>query len=62
LWFKDGNLVLQAGDSTFRVYGGMLGAYSPIGHAMLELPQPGGGDSIQGCPVVRLDDSDGDLK
>ncbi|KAJ7660355.1 hypothetical protein DFH06DRAFT_394263 [Mycena polygramma] len=62
LWFNDGTLVLQAGGSSFRVYGGMLGAYSPIFHAMLELPQPDGADSIHGCPVVRLDDSERDLR
>ncbi|KAJ7612186.1 hypothetical protein FB45DRAFT_1065545 [Roridomyces roridus] len=57
LWFKDGNIVLQAGNTQFRVYGGILAARSPIFEDMLSLPQPPGeSELVEGCPLVRLHD------
>ncbi|KAJ7672430.1 hypothetical protein DFH06DRAFT_1467891 [Mycena polygramma] len=59
LWFEDGNLVIQADTRCFRVYRGVLGAQSPVFRDML--PQPADSETIEGCPVVRLPDSEGDV-
>ncbi|KAJ6500845.1 hypothetical protein C8R45DRAFT_979321 [Mycena sanguinolenta] len=57
LWFEDGNLVVQAENSQFRVYRGVLAAKSPIFCDMLSFPQPSDSEIIEGCPLVRLPDS-----
>ncbi|KAJ6601524.1 hypothetical protein B0H10DRAFT_2082251 [Mycena sp. CBHHK59/15] len=62
LWFDDGNLVLQAGSSLFRVYGRFLAQHSPIFNDMLKIPQPQGEQLVEGCPVVQLADNEGDLE
>jgi len=62
-WFNDGNIVLQAELTQFRVYRGVLAASSDIFADMLSLPQltAAPGDSIvDGCPVVFLADSAND--
>ncbi|KAJ7114158.1 hypothetical protein C8R43DRAFT_1039448 [Mycena crocata] len=56
LWFEDGNLVIQAGNSQFRVYRGFLAARSPVFKDMLSFPQPSDAELIEGCPLVRLPD------
>ncbi|KAJ7700676.1 hypothetical protein B0H17DRAFT_925098 [Mycena rosella] len=61
LWFEDGNLVLQAGNSQFRVYGGLLAARSPIFQDMLSFPQPPDSELVEGCPLVRLPDAEIDV-
>ncbi|KAF7292592.1 BTB domain-containing protein [Mycena indigotica] len=57
LWFTDGTLVIKAGDSLFRVYGGLLAKASPVFESMLEFPQPEGDELVEGCPVVELQDT-----
>ncbi|KAJ6605996.1 hypothetical protein DFH09DRAFT_896989 [Mycena vulgaris] len=58
LWFEDGNLVIQAGNSQFRVYRGILAARSPVFQDMLSFPQPPDSELIEGCPLVRLPDAE----
>jgi hypothetical protein len=62
LWFIDGTLVLLAGTSRFRVYGGLLAKSSPVFQDMLAFPQPSDVECIDGCPVVRLEDKEQDLR
>ncbi|KAJ7142089.1 hypothetical protein C8R43DRAFT_1016277 [Mycena crocata] len=57
LWFEDGNLVIEAGNSQFRVYRGVLAARSPVFQDMLSFPQPPDSELVEGCPVVRFYDS-----
>ncbi|KAJ7119085.1 hypothetical protein C8R44DRAFT_625218 [Mycena epipterygia] len=57
LWFEDGNLVIQAGNSQFRVYRGILAARSPVFGDMLAFPQPPDSELIDGCPLVHLPDA-----
>ncbi|KAJ7119162.1 hypothetical protein C8R44DRAFT_540134, partial [Mycena epipterygia] len=57
LWFEDGNLIIQAGNSQFRVYRGVLATRSPVFQDMLSFPQPPDSELIAGCPLVRLQDS-----
>ncbi|KAJ7729771.1 hypothetical protein B0H16DRAFT_1586302, partial [Mycena metata] len=58
LWFEDGNILLQAGDSQYRVYRGVLAARSPVFRDMLAFPQPPDSEVVDGCPLVRLPDCD----
>jgi hypothetical protein len=56
LWFEDGNIIIQAGNSQFRLYRGILSARSPVFHDMLAIPQPPDCELVDGCPIVRLPD------
>ncbi|KAF9011980.1 hypothetical protein BDQ17DRAFT_1298357 [Cyathus striatus] len=68
LWFDDGNIVLQAGDTQFRVYRGMLTRHSTVFADMFSIPQPShthtsdDSDVVDGCPVVHLSDAAGDME
>lgn len=59
IWFEDGNVVLQATGTQFKVHRGILSQSSPVFKAMFLLPQPPSfdGDMIEGCPIVHLSDS-----
>ncbi|KAJ7490871.1 hypothetical protein FB451DRAFT_1124430 [Mycena latifolia] len=61
LWFEDGNLVIQAGNSQFRVYRGILAARSPVFQDMLSFPQPPDSELVDGCPIVRLTDAEAEI-
>ncbi|KAJ7612116.1 hypothetical protein FB45DRAFT_759985 [Roridomyces roridus] len=58
LWFEDGNIVIQAGKSQFRVHRGILSARSSVFQDMLSFPQPLDSELVEGCPVVRLHDAE----
>ncbi|OCH87259.1 hypothetical protein OBBRIDRAFT_889927 [Obba rivulosa] len=60
-WFSDGNIVLIAGNTAFRVYQGLLSRQSQVFHDMFAIPQPQDAEHIEGCPVVRLSDDASDL-
>ncbi|KAJ7612151.1 hypothetical protein FB45DRAFT_843444 [Roridomyces roridus] len=57
LWFEDGNLVLQAENTQYRVYHGLLAASSPVFKDMMGLPRPPDSELVEGCPFVQLHDS-----
>ncbi|KAJ7436276.1 hypothetical protein B0H11DRAFT_2111045 [Mycena galericulata] len=59
--FPDGNLILQAANVCFRVYGGFLGDRSPVFRDMLSFPQPADADLMDGVSVVHLSDTPKDL-
>ncbi|KAI0687094.1 hypothetical protein BC835DRAFT_414455 [Cytidiella melzeri] len=58
VWFDDGNCVLQAEDTVFKVYGGILQKHSLLFQAMLSLPQTAQTESEQtmyeNCPLIPL--------
>jgi hypothetical protein len=57
-WYDDGNIIIQAESTLFKVYRGILAQNSTVFEDMLVLPQPiVGDDVIEGCPVVRLMDT-----
>ncbi|KAF7341711.1 hypothetical protein MSAN_02069500 [Mycena sanguinolenta] len=62
LWFPDANLVLQAGNRLFRVFGGILAARSTVFRDMLSIPQPNSQPLIDGCPAVVLHDAPADVE
>ncbi|KAF7973896.1 hypothetical protein HWV62_14036 [Athelia sp. TMB] len=58
LWYDDGNIILQAENTRFKVYRGILVENSTVFRDMFSLPQPpGDADMVEGCPLVRLYDS-----
>ncbi|KAJ7753408.1 hypothetical protein DFH07DRAFT_774153 [Mycena maculata] len=57
LWFEDGNLVIQAGNSQFRVYRGILAARSPVFHDILSIPQPADAELVDSCSLRFLNPS-----
>ncbi|KAJ6566916.1 hypothetical protein B0H19DRAFT_940210, partial [Mycena capillaripes] len=60
LWFPDGNIVLSAHGVLFRVFKGILAARSPVFAEMLAFPQSEDAETLDGCPVLHLDDSAAD--
>ncbi|KAF7329324.1 BTB domain-containing protein [Mycena kentingensis (nom. inval.)] len=62
LWFSDGNIVIQAGKSQYRVFHGILAARSEIFRDMLAIPQPERdvAELVDGCPLVQLPDDESD--
>ncbi|KZP30915.1 hypothetical protein FIBSPDRAFT_1037856 [Athelia psychrophila] len=64
IWYRDGNIVLQAGITQFKVYQGALGEASSVFKDMFSFPQPPAADMelVEGCPVVHVSDSAEELK
>lgn len=57
-WFHDGNIVLQADQTQFKVHKGILAANSTVFADMFSIPQPPSGVQLaEGCNVVHLSDS-----
>lgn len=54
LWFEDGNIIISAEDSAFRVYRGVLAKKSDVFKDLFSLPQPSQDETLYGCPVVRV--------
>lgn len=60
-WFKDGNLILMAGNVAFKVHRGNLERHSDIFRDMLSIPQPPDAETFEDCPLIELHDSPMDL-
>ncbi|RPD58576.1 hypothetical protein L226DRAFT_466520 [Lentinus tigrinus ALCF2SS1-7] len=61
-WLDDGNVVLVAQSTGFRVYKGLLAAQSPIFHDMFSATSLRADERYDGVPVIRLFDSPVDLR
>lgn len=55
-WYADGNIVLQAGNTQFKVHRGVLSRQSSVFEDMFSIPQPADNQNGE-CPVVVLSDS-----
>ncbi|KAF7370306.1 BTB domain-containing protein [Mycena sanguinolenta] len=62
VWYWDGNVVLQASNTQFRVHWSVLGQHSSVFHDMCGLPQPPDQPSIDGCQIVELADDPQDVE
>ncbi|KAF9524117.1 hypothetical protein CPB83DRAFT_774388 [Crepidotus variabilis] len=61
-WFEDGNIIIVAGNTGYRVHSSMLARHSSVFRDMLKLP-PSDDEELEGnCPVVPLFDNAGDLE
>ncbi|KAJ6519052.1 hypothetical protein C8R45DRAFT_885306 [Mycena sanguinolenta] len=61
-WLSDGSVVLQAGNTQFRVHWSVLARHSSVFSDMQGLPQPSDEPTVDGCPVVQLQDDPTDLE
>ena len=59
VWYDDGNIVLIAGSTTFKLYKGILASVSLVFKDMFSLAQPDGDSkqipsaAIDGCQIGR---------
>lgn len=63
IWFDDGNIVIQAESTQFKVHRSVLAAHSLVFKEMfsiLELPTEQG-SAVEGCPVFQVSDSAVDI-
>lgn len=60
VWFGDGDVVLRADDSLFKVHGKTLRKHSFVLDQMLE-DSDEEADLCDGCPVVPVRDAGGDM-
>ncbi|EDR12104.1 uncharacterized protein LACBIDRAFT_311092 [Laccaria bicolor S238N-H82] len=61
LWYDDGNIVLQAESSLFRVSLGVLAARSPVFDDIRKLPRSQDQEMYDDCPLIVLPDKAEDL-
>ncbi|KAI0778783.1 hypothetical protein BD413DRAFT_443941, partial [Trametes elegans] len=65
LWLEDGNIVIIAQNTAFRVHRGVLARQSEVFSSLFTVPQPTDVNEIEqvdGCPVVHVQDSAHDLR
>ncbi len=62
LWFEDGNVVVVAEKSAFKVHLGVLARHSEFFRDMFKLPQatPTCGETMDGLPIIPLPDTETD--
>jgi hypothetical protein len=60
-WLEEGNIILQAENTRFRVLQSLLSSNSPVFQDMFAIPQPCHQELIDGCPLVFLQDPPEDL-
>ncbi|KZT11168.1 uncharacterized protein LAESUDRAFT_691737 [Laetiporus sulphureus 93-53] len=60
-WFDDGNVILEAGNVSFRVHISILCRNSVVFRDLFDIPQGSVSEESDGCPVVRLHDSSADV-
>ncbi|KAF7299304.1 BTB domain-containing protein [Mycena indigotica] len=57
LWWDDCGMVLQAGNTVYRLSRNFLAMHSPVFRDMLLLPLPEDAETFEGCSLVRLTDT-----
>ncbi|KZP02293.1 hypothetical protein FIBSPDRAFT_686775, partial [Athelia psychrophila] len=64
IWYHDGNVVLQAEGTRWKVHQGILAESSSVFRDMFSIPQPPSRDTelVEGCPVVQLSDTAKDVE
>lgn len=60
-WFKDGNVVVLAGNVAFKVHRGVLERHSDVFRDVLSIPQPPEEGTFEGCHMVEIFDEPADL-
>lgn len=61
LWFEDGGLIIQAEQSFFKIYKGILAARSSVFKAMLDEDSGLTKNCIDGCDLLQVPDSAADM-
>jgi hypothetical protein len=60
-WFRDGNIVLLAGNAAFKVHRGQLERQSEVFRDLFSIPQPPDQEMIEGCAWIELHDRPADV-
>ena len=60
-WFEDGNIVLVAEQTSFKVHRGVLAKHSDVFQGLLGIPQPIDAEKLEGLPVIMMADNSDDL-
>ncbi|TCD60635.1 hypothetical protein EIP91_009752 [Steccherinum ochraceum] len=61
MWFEDGNVVLVAENTGYKVFKGVLSLHSEVFQDLFTLPQPQDAEIFDDCYVVRMPDSQQEL-
>lgn len=61
LWHDDGNVILRAQATLFRLHRSILSLHSEVFGDMFKVCSPAAGETIEGCPVVEVQDTARDL-
>lgn len=68
MWFKDGSIILVTQQTGFRVHTSVLALHCQVFRDMIDVSNASGSDGLEndsedyeGCPVIRLQDSPGDM-
>ncbi|PPQ82404.1 hypothetical protein CVT26_013319 [Gymnopilus dilepis] len=62
-WFDDGNIILQAENTQYKVHRSLLANQSVVFRDMFSMPQPANPDPVvDACPVVPLSDKAADIE
>jgi len=56
-WFQDGNVVLQAEHTQFRLHRSVLSMHCPIFRDMFACSLPENGPTVDGCPLVHFSET-----
>ncbi|KAF7305606.1 hypothetical protein HMN09_00813800 [Mycena chlorophos] len=62
LYFADCGLIIRADAVLFRVSGNFLATQSTVFRDLLSFPQPEDAETVDGCPVVRVQDASQDVE
>jgi hypothetical protein len=57
-YFEDGNVVLLAESTLFRVHRSVMALHSEIFEDMFSMPQPATVSTVDGVPLLRLSDTE----
>lgn len=56
-WFEDGNIIITAQGTSFKVHRGVLSRHSEVFRDMFLIPQPESTETAPAYPVVDLSDT-----
>lgn len=59
VWYADGNVIMQAENTQFKVFQGVLTSHSPVFAAILEDIEI---EEVDGCRIIRTDDAAEDMR
>jgi hypothetical protein len=59
VWYADGNVIIQAESTQFKVFQGVLTTHSPVFAAILEDTEI---EEVDGCRIIRTTDAARDMK
>jgi len=65
VWYDDGNVVIQAENTAFKVFRGILASNSAVFADMFSVPQPTsvtGPDVYDSCPLIQIYDTPEDAR